>query len=308
MTVNEIFERAIALVDGITDAGIVDTANTADYKARTPFLVNLFQMELIKSGDLFTKYPIAYKPFKNILSGGDHFSVSEHFDTDVTIESEDVARIYYFESDTSSGTVKIEDYNGSWNTLATVNLNNTGFGFVPYKALITPTTGATKSRIVFSGNYYYRYQNVALHSEALSSISRFFDYGTRVRITMPTDCHSIKDVIFKSYKGNYSVSPEYEVERKGNRTEILFNREFEGEVLITYVPNPEEITSMTDDITIDEFSGNIISYMLAEAFMNVEQNDYLAGLFKNKYQLLIAESQIKKPKPVVRIINKYGSV
>jgi hypothetical protein len=48
--------------------------------------------------------------------------------------------------------------------------------------------------------------------------------------------------------------------------------------------------------------------MLAEAFMNVEQNDYLAGLFKNKYQQLIAESNYKKPKPVVKIINKYGSV
>jgi len=308
MTVNEIFERAIALVDGITDAGIVDDANTADYKARTPFLINLFQMELIKSGELFTKYPIAYKPFKNILLGGDHFSVSEHFDTDVTIESTDVARIYYFESDASSGTVKIEDYNGAWTTLATVNLTNIGYGFTPYKALVTPTTGATKSRIVFSGSYYYRYRNVALHAEALSNISRFFDYSVRVRIPMPIDCHSIKDVIFKWYKGNYAVSPEYEVEHKGNRIEILFDREFEGEVLITYVPNPEEITAVTDDITIDDFSGNIMSYMLAEAFMNVEQNDYLAGLFKNKYQLLIAETQIKKPKPVVRIINKYGSV
>ena len=125
---------------------------------------------------------------------------------------------------------------------------------------------------------------------------------------MPADCHSIKNVIFKWYKGNYVVSPEYEIERKGNRIEILFNRDFEGEVLITYVPNPEEVTAITDDITIDDFSGNIMSYMLAEAFMNVEQNDYLAGLFKNKYQVLMAESQIKKPKPVVRIINKYGSV
>lgn len=310
MTVNEIFERALALVDGITDAGAADTANTADYKARTPFLVNLFQMELIKSGDLFTKYPIAYKPFKNILTGGDHFSVGEHVATDVEIESTDVAKIYYFECDGASGSVKIEDYTGSWNTLATITLANTGYGFVPYKALITPTSGATKSRIVFTGNYYYRFKNVAMHAETLSNINRFHDYGEKVKVTMPSTCHSIKDVVFKYDKDGYALSPHYEVERTGNLWEILFDRDFEGEVLVTYVPNPTKISTadLSESLTVDDYSADIMAYMLAEAFMNVEQNDYLAGLFKNKYQSLIATSSYSKPKPVVKIINKYGTV
>jgi hypothetical protein len=312
MTVNEIFERAIALIDRITDAGVVDTTNTADYKARTPFLVNLFQMELIKSGDLFTKYPIAYKPFTNILLGGDHFEVDEHLLTDIPIESADgdVAKLYYFESDGASGSVLIQDYTSSWNTLATITLANTGYGFMPYKALITPTSGATKSRIVFSGNYYYRFRNVAMHAETLSNINRFHDYAPRVKVAMPSTCHSIKDVIFKYYKDGYDVSPRYEIERNGNLWEILFDRNFEGEMLVTYVPNPTKITTadLSESLTVDDFSADIIAYMLAEAFMNVEQNDYLAGLFKNKYQQLIAESNYKKPKPVVKIINKYGSV
>lgn len=308
MTVNEIFERALALVDGITDAGASDTANTADYKARTPFLVNLFQMELIKSGDLFTKYPVAYKPLKNILLGGDHFEVGEHFTDDIIIESEGVAKVYYFECD-GAGTVKIEDYNGSWNTLATVSPTNTGFGFVPYKALVTPSAGATKSRIVFSGSYYYRYRNVAMFAEMFSDISKVYDYGTRVKIALPSTAHAVKDVIFKNAK-QYNVSVDYEVERTGNLWEILFDRNFEGEVLITYVPNPTKISTadLSESLTIDDFSANIMAYMLAEAFMNVEQNDYLAGLFKNKYMQLIAETQIKKPKPAIHIINKYGSV
>lgn len=312
MTVNEIFERAIALIDGITDAGAVDTTKTADFKARTPFLVNLFQMELIKSGDLFTKYPISYTPFTNILLGGDHFNVDKHIDADVAIETEDgkVAKIYYFESDALEGTVTIEDYTTAWNPIATITLTNTGIGYVSYKALVTPTIGATKSRIVFSGSYYYRFRNVALHSEALSNINEYNNYGTEVKITMPSNCHAIKDVIFKSYKGNYALSPEYKIERTGNLWEVLFSRDFEGEVLITYIPNPTKVTStaLTDTITIDDYSADIMAYMLAESFSNVDNNDYLANIFKNKYQQLIAQSSYKKPKPVVKMINKYGSV
>jgi len=309
MTVNEIFERAIALVDDITDAGAVDTANTADYKARTPYLINLFQMELIKSGNLFTKYPIAYKPLKNILVGGDYFDIEEHIDSDIIIETEGVAKTYYFESDGASGTVKIEDYNGSWNTLATITLANTGMGFVPYKALITPTSGATKSRIVFSGSHYYRFRNVCMHSESFSNVSRVYDYSPMVKVTLPTTTHSIMNVVFKD-ANNYEITPRYNVEHNGIAWEILFPRDFEGELLVTYIPNPTKVTAtdLSDTVTVDDYSANIMAYMLAEAFMNVEHNDYLAGLFKNKYQQLIAESQYRKPKPAVKIVNVYGSV
>lgn len=309
MTVNEIFERAIALVDGITDAGAVDTANTADYKARTPFLVNLFQSELIKSGNLFIKYPIAYKPLANILTGGDHFDIEEHNVSDVIIESTAVAKVYYFESDGASGTVKIEDYNGSWNTLATITLANTGYGFIPYKALITPTSGATKSRIVFSGSHYYRFRNVAMHAESFSNISRVYDYSPFVKVTLQSNTHSVKNVVFKDAH-NYEVTPYYSIEYNGTVWEILFARDFEGELLVTYIPQPAKISAvdLSDTIVLDDYSANIMAYMLAEAFMNVEQNDYLAGLFKNKYQQLISESQYKKPKPAVKTVNVYGSV
>jgi hypothetical protein len=312
MTVNEIFERAIALIDGITDTGVVDVTKTADYKARTPFLVNLFQMELIKSGDLFVKYSVSSMPFTNILLGGDHFSVAQHIDTDVTIETADgdIARMYYFESDALEGSATIEDYTTGWNTLTTIPITNTGVGYVPYKALVTPTAGATKSRIVFSGSYYYRFKNVALHSQALKNISEYSTYGANTKITMPSTCHSIKDVIFKSYKGNYEVSPEYKVERTGNLWEILFSRDFDGEVLITYIPNPTKVTTtaLSETVTIDDYSADIMAYMLAESFMNVDGNDYLSNIFRNKYQQLIAQSSYRKAKPVVKMINKYGSV
>lgn len=308
MIVNDIFERAIALVDGITNDGDVDATNTADYLARTPYLVNLFQMELIKSGDLYTKYPIAYKPFKNILSGGDQLSIGEHIATDVIIEATDVARIYYFESDAPVGTVTIEKYNGSWVTMATITLRNSGYGFVRYKGLIGSLAGETKTRIVFSGDYYYRYSNVAFHKEVLNSINRYYGYGEQVNIALPTNLNSIKNVVFQHSNNTHTLSPKYDIEIKGTQTELVIDRDFEGEILVTYIPNPDLISSIEDDIQVDEFSANIIAYMLAEAFMNVEQNDYLAGLFKSKYQQLIAETQYKKPKNVVNTINVYGTV
>ena len=44
MTGREVYERAIALVDEINpETGKVDAETTADYLARTPFLLSLLQ-------------------------------------------------------------------------------------------------------------------------------------------------------------------------------------------------------------------------------------------------------------------------
>ena len=116
MTVNDIFENAIALVNGISDDGTVDITTTADFKARTPFLTNLLQMELIKTGDLTAKYEVSYSPMKNLLQ--DRLEILEHITTDIIYETAigNIAKAYYFDSDASSGTVYIEDYANALNS------------------------------------------------------------------------------------------------------------------------------------------------------------------------------------------------
>ena len=307
MTVLEIFEKAIALIDGMTDAGAVDTTTTADYKARTPFLTNLLQSELIKTGDLTAKYEVAYSPMVNLL--GDRFDMLVHETTDIAYETNGkVAMAYYFESDASDGSVLIQDYTGAWNTLATVTLTNSGFAMMPYKALVTPTSGATKSRIVFSGNYNYRYTNFGLFGNAFKTALRMFDYSPYVKITLPTTTYSIKEVIVETSPNVYQSIDDTKFEMDGTTLSMFIDRNFVGTIRVIYIPNPTKVTAtaLSETLQIDDYSCNIMAYGLATAFMNVRRDDYLASIFQRKFDELKSLSQYRKPKQAKKIQNKYG--
>lgn len=305
-TVNEVFEMAIALIDSMTELGAVDTDNTADYKARTPFLVNLLQTELIKTGDLTAKYEVSYSPMANLL--GDKFVTEEHQTVDISYECNEVANCYYFESDGASGTVYIEDYTTGWNVLDTVTLSNTGLGMMAYKDVLTPTVGATKSRIRFSGSYFYRYANFGLFTNSFSAVTRMYDYSPFVKLALPTTLHSIKEVIIEYSPQQYETLSDGKFELEGTTLSIFISNDFKGKIRVIYVPNPTKVTTtaLSETLQIDDYSCMVMAYGLAEAFMNVEQNDMLTRIFNKKFNELKAESMYKKPRSAKKIINKYG--
>ena len=308
MTVNDIFENAIALVNGISDDGTVDITTTADFKARTPFLTNLLQMELIKTGDLTAKYEVSYSPMKNLLQ--DRLEILEHITTDIIYETAigNIAKAYYFDSDASSGTVYIEDYANGWLPIATIPLVNSGLGMISYKGLVSPSVNATKTRIRFSGSFNYRYSNFGLFSNSFSDISKMFDYSPYVKITMPTTVHSIKEVIVETFPNSYEVVDDSKFEINGTTLSIFINRDFSGKIRIMYIPNPTKITlaDLSETLQIDDYSCNIIAYGLAMNFMIGIRDDVMASMFKNKFDELKSLSQFKKPKSAKKIINKYG--
>jgi hypothetical protein len=62
------------------------------------------------------------------------------------------------------------------------------------------------------------------------------------------------------------------------------------------------------ELTIDDMTANLMAYGLAEAFINVEQNDFLQRIFKQKYDEQKSVALANKPVGMVKIVDVYGGV
>jgi len=196
MTGREVYERAIALVDEINpETGKVDVETTADYLARTPFLLSLLQTELI-----------------------------------------------------------------------------------PYMK----TTKKHTITCVASGDGW-------------------------VKEDLPSDLHSIADVVIEANNGYYK-DPVWKTEQNGNLTEFYYDKSFTGTIRVLYKPVPAPVTDLDVVLTVDDSTANLMVYGLAEAFINVEQNDFLQRIFKQKYDEQKAVALSPKPAGMVKIIDVYGGI
>lgn len=305
-TVDELFTRACSLVDSLKNDGTVDTSTTADYKARTLTLVDLAQKELLRQGDNYKSYEMSRKPITNLYGYTSGFGIQEYDGvTALTLEANGSAKAYYFETDSNGGTAYVEDFTGAWNTLLTVNLVNTGDGFVAYRGAVTPTAGATKTRIRFVGSYYYKVVNYALFAQAFESGKEPI-YRPWVPITLPTDVKLIDKVIAEYPERQYNIDGFYKIERNGSIQTLYLNYYFEGKIRVQYKPVTTKPTAMTDTVSIDDVTATAICYYLAMNFVATEQNEYLSGLFRSLYDRAKAEAMIKQPMETSDIIDYYG--
>lgn len=66
-TVNDLYEKSLALYDEISKNGTVNASKTADYKARTPFLSDILQKELWETADYTKIHEIEYDKLDDLL-------------------------------------------------------------------------------------------------------------------------------------------------------------------------------------------------------------------------------------------------
>ena len=308
-TCEEVFLRACALVDSVTNAGAVDSNITADYRGRALALIDICQKELVLLADTRSIYKIARSRIDNMLGSGSYYNVRTYkADEDYEIEASNDAygsvKGYYFECDGSSGTVYIEDYNGSWNVLDTITLANTGIGFNSYSGSVTPTSNATKSRIRFSGNYLYRYVNVALYNYNYATIPV---YRSWIPQELPTDCYRIDKVTIEYPHNAYTTYSAYKTSWEDNRKTLYVSHDFEGTLNIHYKPIPAKPTAFTDNVAVDDVASQGIVYYLAHHFILTEQNDMLANRYYNAYERVRNSIAYKQPEGENVMIDYYDS-
>lgn len=300
VTVQEIFNMTMAFADEIDDTGIINPTNTASYRVRTPGILTSLQAELIKPGDVFKTHEISNKPTENMLGAKVGFDILEFTGEEIIKEADGSVKAYYFEVD-GEGTVYIEDYNGIWNTLTTVNVPSTVTDFTAYKGVVVPSSGATKSRIRFTGTYRYLITNYAMFSVAFQP-SRVPDYRPWVKKEMPSDFKVIDQIINEYFDRQYDKDTNFKWE---GRKDLYIDYFYEGNIRIIYRPVPSVITALTDTLELDDVTcRTILPYALGmELFKEENEDIYLH--FRNRFQELKGLADRKQPIGEISITDMY---
>ena len=300
ITAEQIFERAMDLMDKRNKTGAIDPTKTLRYKVRTPNILTQWQTEMSKQGDLYNTFEISNTPITNLLGMISGFDIQEFKGTDLYFEGQGQARAYYFEVD-NPGIVYIEDYTSGWNTLATITVPDTVTSFTAYKGLVTPTSGATKSRIRASGTYYYRIINRALYDIPFQS-DRIPDYKPWVKHQMPDDYKSVDQIINEYPDRQYQKDSTFKWE---GRKDLYINYYYVGKVRIVYKPIPVPITDLTQILEVDDITAETAAYFLSAHLLLVE-DPASASFFNERFIELKAETSLKQPASIQDIVDIYG--
>jgi hypothetical protein len=301
VTVQEVLNIFYSLADLLDDNGNITSSDAAPYENKTPSILNILQGELIKQGDLFKTYEISNTPITNMF--GMTFDDLKEYDgvNELILECEGAAKAYSIDVD-SECTIYIEDYTTNWNTLATINVPSTVNDFDNYNGVITPTTGATKTRYRITGSYFARVNNYAFFEYPLQA-SKVPVYRKWVKKSMPSDFKSI-DQIINEESQNYYNNPNFKWEGK---SDLYVDYDYSGSIRIVYHPVPVRITSLTDTLQVDDVTAiTILPYGLA-AHLLLEENDTMAAFYQSRYEELRNISSIKQPTSESQIVDMYNS-
>jgi hypothetical protein len=298
-TANEVFLLTMALSGDLDDNGVPD--DVTDLEVRTPGILTSLQAELIRSGDIFSTYEIACKPVANMLGATSGQDYVEFLGTDKMYEASGSVKAYYFEvSDTA--TVYIEDFTGSWNVLATINAVPTLTGYTAFKGLVTPTAGATKSRIRFSGTYRYLFTNYAIFSAPFAAVGDVPTFRPYYNVQMPADFKSVEQVIEEYPQRQYTKSSSYKFEGRGD---LYVSYYYEGNIRIVYRPVPSAITALTDTMQLDDVTcRSLLPWGLAMELYKSDEVKF--KYFQSRYREMKALSMIKQPATETAILNYYA--
>ena len=302
VTAQQIFNACMDLIDERLETGIISESDTKGYNVKSAGLLNIFQNEIMSLGNLYKTHEISNKPFTNILGYGSNFDIQAYEGTELTFISNSAAKAYYFEVD-GEATVYIEDYTGVWNTLVTINVPSTVDSFTAYKGVVTPTTGATQSRIRFAGSYYYNTINRALFNIPFASSSKVPDYRPWVKKSLPSDFKSIDQIVNEFPERQYIKDYDYKWE---GFKDYYLNYFYDGRVRIVYKPVPTPITALSQTMEIDDITAITLGPYFLAAHLLIDENSESAAYFNDRYIEL--KSMAMRPKPVSgdRIFDEYG--
>lgn len=316
-TGTEVFNMSIAVLDELSDTGAIVDSQVIDHKNRAPYLLDAWQHEMAKNGDMFKTFELSCFRKNNLLGDTTQFRTEEFTGTDQTYEVVG-ANCFYFGVD-SAATVYIEELIGAtWTAVpgtyiqddgtptaftGTINASTTTSSFSYYKGIISPTSPLNRIRLRFSGAYYYRHNNRALCPYKFATADKVPDFKPWYKATMPADFKSRTQVIDEFPDWQYETDSSHKWE--GNN-ELYIQFAYQGIIRIKYIPEPVKITTLTQTLEVDETTAISGAYYLAQHFFLADQNTDLATICQNKYAELKRESMIKQPLSVQQVVDVYN--
>jgi hypothetical protein len=304
VTAQQIFDNAMDLMDKRNNTGVIDSAKTARYTVRAPSIITIGQNTLARDGDLYNTYEFYHTKFTNLL-GVQLGNVENYIGIEQTFESPILAKDYYFDVDGggTDGFAYIEDYTGIWNNLIVIPLDVVT-DVTAFSGTITPTTGATKTRIRFEGTTFFRILNIALFAEPFNLL-QIPVYRSWVEYTMPDNFKSVTQIIKKSPVQSYQKDSFYTWEGKNK---LYINYNYEGQVKVIYVPIPITITNLAQELEIDDTAAlNCLTYFLASHLLLMEDPE-IASFYNQMYMEARKVMALKQPNSIENIEDVYMGV
>lgn len=315
-TAQEIHERAIVIIDELSDNGSIDANKTKEYANRAPRLLDMWQKEMAKNGDLFKTFEISCFRKQNLLNEFESFKIIEHTIADQSYDSIG-ANCFYFGVDGAATVIFKEEIGGSLVDLAgtyiidggtetaftgTINADTSTNSFRYYKGLLTPASQTNRVYMIFGGDYYYRHINRALCPFKFSSIVKVPEFRPYFKVKMPDD--------FKSRTQVINEFPDWQYEEGSHKwegnNELWVSFGYEGTIRIKYIPVPAKITALTQTIEVDDITAMSGAYYLAEHYAMADMNDELTARCRQKFQELKVESMVRTPMTITDIKDVYG--
>lgn len=314
VTGKNIFDKAISLIDELSDSGVVQDAQVREYKSRAPYLLDMWQKEMAKSGDLFKTFEYACTRKKNLLGDLNHYGIIKENNGETDTYSATGVNCFYVEVDgncsisfTENGNAVSGKYsfNGGEETDFTETINITvpenTKTFLPIRGILTTFGGVVTMAI--SGTYYFRHNNRALCPYKFNSALMVPDFKPWYKISMPSDFKSKSQIIDEYPSWQYSESTQHKWEGK---KDLYVRFGYEGLIRIKYVPVPEEITNLDQTLEVDDITAQSGAFYLAEHFALADQNETLAETCSRKFRELKMESMISTPLTPTEIKDVYG--
>lgn len=310
----DIFNKSIAIMDELSENGTITESDIAEYKHRAPYLLDMFQKEMAKSGDLYKTFEMNFIRKQNLLGDLNHMGVIKENNGTTDTYTASGAYCFYLEIDGDCTITFVEDglpmtgkyiFNDGEETEfeGTINIEvpEGTTSFLPVKGILDANGGNVVMKI--SGDYYFRHNNRALSPYKFKSAKDVPDYKPWIRIKMPDDFKSKTQIISEFTNWQYEEGGNHKWE--GNN-ELYVSFSYEGLIRIKYVPIPKKIESLDQYLEIDEITAQAGAYYLAEQFAISDMNEELASVCRRKYRELKAESTIRMPLAPLEIKDVYG--
>lgn len=314
-TGTEIFSQAIAILDELSDSGTIVESQIKEYKHRAPYLLDLWQREMIKNGDLFKTFELSCFRKKNLLGDTSQLGIIIENNAEPQSYSASGAYCFYIEVDGDCTLTFTEDgtplsgkysFNGGAETAFTGTVNITvpagTTSFLPIRGILAASGGTVTMTI--SGTYYFKHNNRALSPYKFATADKVPDFKPWYKVQMPSDFKSRSQIISEYPSWQYQEGSSSVKWEGANELYVMFS--YEGIIRIKYIPVPTKITDLSQTIEVDEISAVSGAYYLAEHFAMADMNDELARRCKEKFRELKIDSMVKTPLQPAEIKDIYN--
>jgi hypothetical protein len=300
-TVQSVLYDARALLAEYNEDGvIIPSSETATMDTNGLRFINMAMQEIYDNTRHFMTHKILRKPTPNLLGDGNYFDIKEFIGDPIETIGVLGAKSYYFEVDNDSIVKVQEEVAGEWVDLHTITATNIT-EVTPYKGLIIASDASNLIRLVFTGETYYRFSNVALWSFPFKLVN-IPTYRPWVQYELPANFGELDKIVSEFPNREYQIDSDYKWE---GYNKLFLSYYFTGEIRVIYSPIPTQLTSFTDTLIVNNPKAiQFIVYYVA-AKLALEENPNIANYFEQKSNELKFEATKGQPAQEQRISDVY---